>query len=99
MAGNLVVSGPDGGDFIYVLGTDTLGDSLWARTYHPQWGAWCLTMSAVPGGGYAIAGLVYTDSGRHEDAYLLRVDSLGDSLWTHAYGGGRATKRQHLFFP
>ncbi|MCX6833607.1 MAG: hypothetical protein NTW07_00490, partial [candidate division Zixibacteria bacterium] len=38
-------------------------------------------------GGYAILGSTYSFGAGDHDIYLLRLDSKGDTLWSHTYGG------------
>ncbi len=95
-----VLQNPDGGYIIagmtesfgagyndfYLIRTDSSGDTLWTRTYG---GTGCeapCQMTRSADGGYLIVGgsnpdLLYTD------AYLVRTDSGGDTLWTRRYGG------------
>lgn len=38
-------------------------------------------------GGYAILGSTYSFGSGDHDIYLLRLDSLGDTIWSNTYGG------------
>jgi hypothetical protein len=38
-------------------------------------------------GGYAVLGSTYSFGAGDHDIYLLRLDSLGDTLWSQTYGG------------
>ena len=70
---------------VYILKTDSLGDTLWARTYGEmnvdEWGS---SVQPTADGGYIIVG---GKGGGIRDLYLLKVDSLGDTVWTRTYGG------------
>jgi len=71
----------------YLIKTDAAGDTLWTRTYG---GAhWDVGRSArqTSDGGYIIAGETGSSGAGVEDAYLVRTDSQGDTLWTRTYGG------------
>jgi len=61
------------------------GDSLWFRTYPSAaidgFNAMCL----MADGGVCLAGL--WNSGENE-VYVVRVNSIGDTLWTRRHGGG-----------
>jgi hypothetical protein len=76
-----------GGYDVYVVKTDSIGDSLWTRTFGG--GDWDFGYEVVQtmDGGYAIAGETFSYGSGDNDMYLIRLDPLGDSLWTRTYGG------------
>jgi len=74
---------------IYVLRLNSYGDTLWTRVY--GYPGIDIGLSAIQTSdlGYAICG--YTDSDSLHgagsmDAYLLKLDSDGDTLWTKTLG-------------
>ena len=71
---------------IYLVRTDSLGDTLWTRTFGGTNLDFGFCVQQTHDLGYIVAGLTYPDSGSG-DVYLIRMDSLGDSLWTRRYGG------------
>lgn len=54
------------------------GSSVDERTYD---------IVQTPDGGYAAVGYVSSAVSANTDIYLLKIDSLGDSLWSKTYGG------------
>jgi len=76
---------------VYLIKTDSLGDSLWARTFGGRDYHFGRSVQQTDDGGYIVAG--YTrphETGIEEiedDIYLLKTDSLGDSLWARTFGG------------
>ncbi len=74
------------GTQIYMLKTDALGDTLWTKTY----GGWDwdhgTAVQQTTDGGYVIVGWT-TSFGNWVQAYLVKTDSRGDTLWTRTYGG------------
>jgi hypothetical protein len=79
---------------VYLIKTDSLGDTLWTKTYRRTTVGDSLNNSGysvqqtVPDEGYIIVGFTYSSSsGSFIDVYLIKTDSLGDTLWTKTYGG------------
>jgi hypothetical protein len=72
---------------IYAVRTDANGDSLWTRTFGgPGWDeAWCVERTLDD--GFVIAGFTDSYGAGSYDAYLVRIDANGDTLWTRTYGG------------
>lgn len=79
---------PDGGGYfdVYLIKTDSLGDSLWARTYGGGPHDYGTSVSQTADGGYIIAGYAEHEPYFH-DVYLVKTDSLGNTSWTKTYGG------------
>jgi hypothetical protein len=74
---------------VYLVRTNSSGDTLWTRTYGGMGDESAFTITARTDGGFVLAG--YTDSfgmggPLGTDAYVLRVDSEGDTVWTRTYG-------------
>jgi hypothetical protein len=85
MAGATKSFGVDSID-IYVIRTDSLGDTLWTRTYGGLYEERGYSIKRTPDGGFIIAGRTNSFGAGGFDAYLIRIDSLGDTLWTRTYG-------------
>jgi len=78
-----------GGYDVYLLKTDSSGDTLWTRTYGGSDSDWGFSVQQTSDGGYIIAGYTYSFGAGERDVYLLKTDSSGDTLWTRTYGGSR----------
>jgi len=96
MAGSLCTA-PDGGAVIagatssfgddsskfYLIRTDSVGDTVWTRTYAGFRNAMCNSVCPSAGGGSVLAGIVWLDAGT--GARLVCVNSDGDTLRTRTY--------------
>jgi hypothetical protein len=71
----------------WLLKTDSLGDTLWTKTYGGAYTDNCNSVKQTSDHGYIIGGLTYSYGAGGMDAWLVRTDSLGDTLWTKTYGG------------
>jgi uncharacterized delta-60 repeat protein len=79
---------------IFVVKTTSSGSTLWAKSYAYSDTSFDIARSIeqTSDGGYIIAGFTYrfgTFRGATSDAYLIKTNSSGDTLWTKTYGGAR----------
>jgi hypothetical protein len=86
-------SGPDV-TRTYVLRTNGQGDSLWAKCYGRYLGA-ANDVEETRDGGYIVAGEQYAwcNGDLRPDVYVIRLDSLGDSLWSLTLGDSAQNDR------
>jgi hypothetical protein len=75
-----------GGD-VYLVKTDSLGDTLWTKTFGGSFGDEAWSVRETSDGGYIIAGSTNSFGAGLSDAYLIKTNSLGDTLWTKTLGG------------
>ncbi len=76
---------------LWLLKTDSLGDTLWTKTYGGPGEDFGFDVYTTFDNGYAIAGR------RAGDIWFLRTDSLGDTLWTKTYGGAGTESALSLY--
>ena len=75
-----------GGDKdVFIVRTDSLGDTLWTRQYGGSGNDEGFSAVSLPNGGFAVAGGKRNLSGTESDYYLLRLNAGGDTLWTRTY--------------
>jgi hypothetical protein len=74
------------GDF-YLVKTDSSGDTLWTRNYGGSSGDGANSVQRTADGGYIMAGYTWSFGAGGCDFYLVKTDSIGDTLWTRTYGG------------
>ena len=72
---------------IFIVKTDQNGDSLWTRTYGGTDWDFGYSIETTSDTGYVIAGETYSYGTGLSDAYIIKLDNLGDTLWTKIYGG------------
>ena len=76
-----------GGEDLYLAKTNSQGDTLWTRTYGGSGDDEAVSVQQTADGGYIMAGYTYSFGAGNQDFYLVKTNSLGDSLWTYTYGG------------
>jgi hypothetical protein len=87
IVGGITYSYGAGDADVYLLKTDPDGDTLWTRTYGGTDEDWCNYVQQTSDGGYISAGWTMSFGAGWQDAYLLKIDPSGDTLWTRTFGG------------
>lgn len=75
-----------GNDDVYVLELNSTGDTLWTKTYGGAMNDVGNEIVKSYGNGYLISGKTNSIGIGDYDAYLLRIDAIGDTLWTRTFG-------------
>ncbi len=89
--GGYVVVGASGemGDVdAYLIKTDSNGDTIWTRTYGGSSVDEAFAVQQTSDGGYVMAGFTMSFAVGQEDAWIIKTDQNGDTIWTATYGGG-----------
>jgi hypothetical protein len=86
VAGFTLSFGAGSGDF-YLVKTNSLGDTLWTRTYGGSSDDKGFSVQRTADGGYIVAGFTLSFGAGGYDFYLVKTNSQGDTLWTRTYGG------------
>ena len=76
----------EAGTNVYAVKIDGDGNTEWSRAYGGSGRDYGFSVCEI-GGGYAIAGYTTSFGAGREDAYILRITSAGDTLWTRTWGG------------
>jgi hypothetical protein len=77
-----------GGNEGYLLRTDANGDTLWTKTYGGTGWEELFSVHQNTDNGFIVSGVTasFGASGSN-DAYVIRTNANGDTLWTRVYGG------------
>ena len=72
---------------VYLVKTNSIGDTLWTKTYGGDSVDSGHSIYLTSDSGYIIAGGTNSYGAGGEDVYLIKIDSIGDILWTKSFGG------------
>jgi len=76
-----------GGSDGWIVRTDSLGDEVWSQTYGGSADDGFSAVELDPSGGFILTGASRSEGSGEADLWLLRVDEVGDVLWSRVYGG------------
>lgn len=103
-AGGFIITGfteyENGSKDVYLLKTDSLGDSLWTKTFGNSGDEYGNSIQQTSDDGYIITGMTASYGAGDYDVYLIKTNSGGDSLWTKTFGDsgtemGYSVKQTH----
>jgi len=88
---NIAVAGFSVKDFLkqrelWVLKLSKEGELLWDKNFGGDGDESAFGITETYDGGFAIAGFSSTNGDRHNDAWILKLDSLGNKVWERFYG-------------
>jgi hypothetical protein len=78
---------PPNGYDAYYFKVDKNGNLLWQKTVSGSDWDFIYGSTPMPDGGFILCGETYTNSYGNADAYLIRINKNGDTLWNKHYGG------------
>jgi hypothetical protein len=75
---------------VYLIKINETGDTLWTKTYGGESSDYTRAIQSTTEGGYILAGNsnTYATEAWGYDAYAIKTDENGDTLWTRVFGGG-----------
>jgi len=71
----------------YLIKTDSIGQILWSKAYGGIKDDWGTSIQQTSDGGYILEGYTESFGIGPRNLYLLKIDAIGDTLWTKTYGG------------
>jgi len=72
---------------VYLIRTDAAGDTLWSKCFGGTGDDQARSVRVTSDDGFIICGTTDSYGHGYSDIYLIKTDSLGDTVWTRAYGG------------
>jgi hypothetical protein len=79
-------NGTLGNNDVFILKTDKNGDSLWMKTYGGPNTDVAYDISSCHDGNFILTGSTNSFGHGRFDAYLLKINGSGDTLWSKTYG-------------
>ena len=79
-----------GGNDIYLLKTDSNGDSLWTKAFGGTGADYAYSVVQTADLGYAVVGSTnsFGQANTNDNIYVVKTDALGSMVFSKVYGGG-----------
>ena len=71
----------------WLIKTNSSGDSLWSHTYGGDSSDHIFSVDQTNDGGFILAGYTWSFGAGASDYWIIKTDSIGDTLWTKTFGG------------
>lgn len=81
-----ILTGQNNDEDLLIACLDSLGAEQWEKTYGDQGYDDGWSISTADDGCFIVTGEKYNPSNFNGDVWLLKLDSLGDTLWTRTFG-------------
>jgi len=78
----------DGNQDIWLIRTNSLGDSLWTKTFGGENIDQGSDIISFENGGFMLLGSTTSYGNGGADIWIIKTDSNGNEEWNHSYGGG-----------
>lgn len=77
---------------IILFEVNSSGGVIWGKTYSSPNSLSAVEVVSLEKEGYILAGSIIAGSPNNSDAILIRLDTLGNKIWAHGYGGNLSEK-------
>jgi len=74
-------------DEIYIIRTDSDGNEIWSNTFGGPENESGYSIQQTSDGGFIVSGYTYSFGAGRDDIYIVRIDSLGNEIWSETFGG------------
>ncbi len=71
----------------FLVKTNDIGDTLWTRNYGASYDEIGYDVCETNDNGYVLTGSNYNNNGVPVHVFVIKTDSLGNTLWSNKYGG------------
>ena len=85
LAGMTYISGT--GQDVWLIRTDANGDTLWTKVFSGPGSDYLRSIKETSDGGFIATGFHFSVTVGAPDLWLIRTNSVGDTLWTKIYNG------------
>ncbi|MBK7389201.1 MAG: T9SS type A sorting domain-containing protein [Bacteroidetes bacterium] len=85
--GYIIVGETQNGSSVYLVKTEANGNALWSKIYGTVDDDNGYSVQQTSDGGYIIGGTIISFGAPHSEAYLIKTNNTGDTLWTKTFGG------------
>ncbi|AKX94984.1 S-layer homology domain-containing protein [Neomoorella thermoacetica] len=89
--GGYIIAGYTNTYNVYLIKTDTNGDTLWERIFGSNYTE-VYSVQQTTDGGYIIAGYIDPGSVGKGNVYLIKTDAKGNMVWEKTFGGSNWDK-------
>lgn len=72
---------------VWVFKIDAAGNEVWSKTFGDSADDWGKSVRQTTDGGYIVAGNTESYGAGEYDIWLLKLDSLGNEMWSKTFGG------------
>ncbi len=76
-----------GGGDVYLIKADSVGDTLWTKHYGGAGNDIAYSIDTTRSSNYIVSGASQRTADSTYNAYLLKVNNNGDTVWTKTFGG------------
>ncbi|MCF8403899.1 MAG: T9SS type A sorting domain-containing protein [Bacteroidales bacterium] len=76
-----------GGYDVWLIKTNSIGDSLWSKTFGGTNNEFGNSVIQTADNGYVVIGSTESYGSGSSDFWMIKTNSVGDSLWSKTYGG------------
>lgn len=96
LTGSTLSYGAGNGD-VYLCKINNNGNIIWAKTYGGLGTEYGLSLQQTTDSGYIIAGSTGDTLSFISKIYIVKTDSLGDTIWTRSYGKQNSYSASSIF--
>lgn len=72
---------------IWIIKLDLMGNQIWDKTFGGPDDDWINILIQSDDGGYVLAGKTYSYGAGGGDAWIIKLDSVGNKIWEQILGG------------